>query len=320
MRVDTSSLRQRMSLGLCLLAALTAWGSISTAQIKNYDKKLSVALAVVDQNFAIDFSPSDENNSSSVDYHANTASLSGIQLSYLGLTLAYLTSATLDESQVAQKGKTSYEDLRGSLALGRNNQFIVSGYYNRFKRFFINNTAQVDPTADLFLKRSDIETFNTGGSLLYIWNPKSFSATAAYQLSDRQMRSGGSFLLQASFDANTIKGDDFLIPSTIRSQFGTDQELIEGKFATISASLGYSYTLVWKALYANAMVLFGRGYQTRDYQVGTTDFTDQDDTNKFNMGVAVGINADSFFFSLNFTQEQLDFETESITIKPGWRP
>ena len=215
-------------------------------------KKISTALVSVNHNYSLDIASRLENIDKRIQYAANTSSLSGIEVSFKGLTLAYLTTDGFSEEQIEKKGKTSYEDLRGGLFLGKEDQWVLLGYYNRYKGFYVDNTPEVDPLAPLYIQRKDIETFNAGGALMYIFEPKSFSAAAAYVQSAQQKKSGGSLLAMLSFDANHFSGEADFIPDSYQDNFGEQRDLTKGEVATASLSLGYSYTLVlWEVLFVN---------------------------------------------------------------------
>ena len=286
------------------------------ASVKTFDKHFSVALVSVDHRYKLSLASDLEDINSGVDYRANTSSLSGVEVSYKLLTLAYLTSDGFSEENIAQKGETSYEDLRGGLFLGKDYQWVVLGYYNRYKGMYIENTEEIDPLAALYLKRSDIEAFNAGGALMYIFSPKKFSAAAAYVQTAQQTKSGGSWLGLISFDANKFTGRTDLIPDSIESNFGVERDLRKGEFATASLSVGYSYTFVLSNFFLNGTILFGRGQQTKKYEYGATEISETGYANKFNMGYSAGYNGKSFYTGLSYVQNETRYTAGSVRIEP----
>ncbi len=87
----------------------------------------------MNHNYHLNFRSEVENIEKNINYAANTSSLSGFEVSYKGLTLAYLTSNGFTEEDITLKGETSYEDLRGGLFFGNKKQWVILGYYNRYK-------------------------------------------------------------------------------------------------------------------------------------------------------------------------------------------
>lgn len=313
-RVVTFILRNRFALFISLIFVLP-----SEASVKSFDDKLSIATVNEVHNFQLRFRPTNNLNNSEVDYEPNTTALSGFQLSYKGYALAYLTSAPFLEEDIALKGETSYEDIRGGVFLGKKKQFVLLGYYNRFKGFFIENTAAIDPTATPFIQNGSMETFNSGAGLMYIFDPDEFSASAAFIQSDQQTKSGGSFLMVASFDTNVIKGVDSFagVPTSVSDDFGDDQEFKEGKFGTTSLTFGYGHTFVWKNFFLSLTLLLGYGYQVREFTVGTEEISGTTGTTKQSYGASLGYNGESFFLTLAVVQDVISFETRSIEITPG---
>lgn len=303
-------------LKLSILALPFLLPSTALASVKTFDKHFSVALVQVDHNYKLGLASDLEDIDSGVDYRANTSGLSGVEVSYKLLTLAYLTSNGFTEEDLSQRGKTSYEDLRGGLFLGKDYQWVVLGYYNRYKGMYIENTEEIDPLAALYLKRSDIEAFNAGGALMYIFNPKTFSAAAAYVQTAQQTKSGGSWLGLFSFDANKFTGQTDLIPDSIENNFGPERDLQKGEFATASLSLGYSYTLVWNSFFINGTILFGRGQQTKKYEYGAAEVSDTGYANKFNLGYSTGYNGKSFYAGLSYVLNETKYTAGSVRVEP----
>lgn len=206
----------------------------------------------------------------------------------------------------------------GHFFFGKQKQFAVIGYYNRFKGFFVENTFTITPAATTFIKKPNLETFSAGASLVYIFSPERYSASAAFLQTERQTSSGGSFIVIASFDTNIIDGIDGFseVPSSISADFQTDQGLTKGTFATSSLAAGYGYTLVWSKLFFNLNLLFGGGIQAREFEVSGEKITGTRRANKSSLGFSLGFNGDSVFTVLAYLQDNLEFKTRTIDVRP----
>lgn len=301
------------AVGCILMMTLTR---TSQASVKTFEKNVSIALVQVDHRYNLSFNSDLEDIDSGVEYRANTSSLSGFELSYKLFTVAYLTSNGFSEEDIAQKGETSYEDLRGGFFLGDDYQWVLLGYYNRYKGLYIQNTPEIDPLAALYIKRTDIEAFNTGGALMYIFSPKTFSAAAAYVQTAQQTESGGSFLGLFSFDGNKFSGESDLIPDSIESNFGPERNLKKGEFATASLSLGYSYTFVLSNFFINGTILFGRGQQTKKYTYDSTETSRTGYANKFNFGYSAGYNGKSFYAGVSYVLNETQYTAGTVKVEP----
>ena len=288
------------------------------AGVKSYYDRFTLSFSVENHNYDLTFKVKDlENERNPVSYKPNTRVLSGLQATYKWLTLFYKTSAEFTEESIAEKGKTSYEDLRGAIFLGRKDQFFLLGYYNRYKGFYINNTSDIDPswsTGDPYLQREDIETFNTGVGLLYILDPNDFSGAAAFLQSARQTSSGGSWLFMASFDGAKINAEQALIPAAVQSQFGADATVQDIEFVTLTGSVGYGYSLIGGNFFLTAVALVGWGNQRKKYTIGTESVNNTGTTTKNTWGLSTGYNGDQFFIGLSLVNDTNNFSTRTLTI------
>lgn len=287
------------------------------ADVKNLDKKFSVALAAVQHDFGLNLNPDFKDATTRLHYRANTPSLAGFEVTIKGLTLAYLGSGGLSQSNIQKKGDTSYEDVRAGLFFGKEKQFVLLAYYNRFKGLYIENTPEVDPGADLYLKRTDVEAFNAGAGLMYIFSPKTFSAAAAYVQSARQTKSGGSFLLYLSSAMNYYHGTDDLIPVEIEADYGDQKDIRKARFVTTALSLGYAYSVILGKFFLNGTLLFGRGVQTKSYTYNEISKSETDDATKTNIGASIGYNGDAFYTGLSYVQDQTVFKAGTVEFTPS---
>ena len=299
-----------------LLFVFLVVSSICQAGVKDFDNKISVALVSVNHSYTLGLQSNLNNVDTTVNWRANTASLSGTEISYKGLTLAYLTSNGLTKQNIDLRGHTSYEDIRGGLFFGPKKNWVFLGYYNRYKGFYLDNTLEVDPTANLYIQQSHLETFNSGAALMYVFNPDSFSAAAAYVQSAQQTSSGGSWLLLTSFDVNYIKDDEDIIPKVVENDFGNQMNFREGKFATTSLSIGYAYTFVWKKVFANLTFILGRGIQQKSYTYDSLTENKTQNTDKSALGYSLGYNGDSVYFGMSYVQDNNSFDVGTVRVRP----
>lgn len=231
--------------------------------------------------------------------------------------MAFLSSGGLNASEVEDKGKTSYEDVRGSLHLGADKQWIVAGHYNRYKGLFVENTQDLTPGAATKIQRPDIEVFNSGASLMYIFSAQRYSAAAAYAQSDIQTESGGSFLAMVSVDSNYFKGESELIPLVVRPAFGEQQNLKEARFVTGSVLGGYAHTFVWNGFFINGTVLLGTGSQRQSYTYDDQHKTGQSQAFRQVISGALGYNGEQFFSGATLSFNRSDYDVGSVKISPN---
>lgn len=285
------------------------------AGVKDFGKKISIALVSQTDTFALRLSPTDASSQNTVDYRPNTTSINGFEATAYGLTLAYKTAAVMKPKDQTERGATSYEDIRGALSLGKQKQWTLVGYYNRYGGLYINNTSDFDSSFDtthIYLQRSDFSIFNSGLAIVYVFSPEKFSLAAAVFQSAQQTESAGSFLAMTSWDGTLFSATDPIIPSSVRPQFGVDALLTSGKFTTATAAVGYGYTFTWRSFFLTGVLLMGPGYQWREYTVASETKSSTINASKTVMGGTVGYNGESFFTGLSLINNSTNYHTDSV--------
>jgi len=292
--------------------------SLLRAAVQDFGRNYSFALTTETDEFALNLSPSDHQSINSVQYRPNLLPLNGFQVSVGGLTLAYQTTVARNPENDRKKGVTSYEDIRGALALGDRSQWLLVGYYNRYGGLFIENSSLLDPSyvaGESYLQRSDISVFNSGLGALYVFSPERFSIAASVLQSAKQTESAGSFIALVGFDGTLFTAGAPLVPSIVRSDFGQDGNLSEGKFTTVSVSGGYGYTFTKYSFFFTLMGLVGPGYQWRQYKVSDEEYSSTVNASKFTVGAALGYNGDSFFAGGSFVSNSTEYATKTVRIR-----
>lgn len=310
-----------MQLRICLSLILFIFAFLSfdvNAAVRDFSKSFSVALVGEANNFVLGLRPTVSGSQSKVSYQPNTTSISGIEITTHGFTLAYKTAAVMSPGDQVARGKTSYEDIRGALILGQKKQWLLIGYYNRYGGMFINNTSDFDPsfaTSGIYIQRSDFSIFNSGLAVMYIFNPDKFSLAASVFQSAQQTESAGSFLAMLSGDGTLFTATDPIIPSQAQNQFGQDALLTSGKFTTASAAIGYGYTFTGNSFFLTLVALFGPGYQWREYSVANIVKTSSINTSKVVYGASLGYNGERFFSGVSLINNSTSYHTESISFE-----
>lgn len=251
-----------------------------------------------------------------VEYQPNVGSPAGISLSYAGLFgFSYITEIN-EEKVTDDKGRTSYDDYRFTFAF---DSFMVNLNYLRYHGFFIENSDQIDPSLpddEPFIRRGDIKSSNVGGSFVYVFSAERFSLPAILDQTQRQEQSGGSWMAGASHSEFEFTGDSALIPDQVQDQFGSDATIFRGRFSTLSATLGYGYTWVFRSkFYISGLVMVGTGRQLRSYRTENGHVSDDGRVEKFDARFGIGYNGDTFFLGAHSYGDATTFKTESIRIR-----
>ena len=167
-------------------------------------------------------------------YRPNTTNNLGIGASYdwLTLNLAYGFDF-LNQNQ--DRGDTKYLDLQSHLYLGKINIDLFGQFY---RGYYLSN--QLQPDGEIYV-RPDLGVVEIGASVQYVFNHRKYSFKAAFQNTEYQKRSAGSWLLGWDMFYGAVEADSSLVPGFVEGGF-TDFDRL--RFIKSGPSGGYAYTLV----------------------------------------------------------------------------
>ncbi len=176
-------------------------------------------------------------NKNSIDYKPNSPMGIGLSVAYKGFSLS--GGMSFDFMRDKSRGKTRAVDFQYHY-YGR--RFIFDFFFQDYKGFYTGEEVQ-----DLVMY-PDIELRQYGLSGQYLFNHKKFSSRAAFNQSERQAKSAGSFQVGGGFFYNQVSSDSSLVMYG-RNKLDSYQ---------ISLSGGYAYTWVIKKFYfASVGMSFG---------------------------------------------------------------
>ncbi len=290
----------------------------ANASSTDLSHSFGLGLIIASPNYGLGFKPSDETVDTELDYQANLKSLYGYQVSAFGFSLSYLTDQPTDTISEEAFGKTTYDEVRIGFYFGNRDQWYWNGYYTRYKGLYVENSVEVDnslSSTDAKIQNPDIQVFTTGGGFLYIFDPVSYSAAAAFTQSAQQKTSGGSWLARFVGDHILVFDENKIIPEQVSSQYGVDKDLVEARFLSLSLQGGYGQTWVWNNFFFTAQLMFGPGAVVRSYKSADTETVhDQSSTSRLSFWVALGYNAEHFYLAYSSTQDSTSFRTASIRV------
>lgn len=249
-------------------------------------------------------------------FSPNLAQLWGVRVAVHDFfTLGYGFKIRQLDKDLEEKGSTRYEDWRFSFPF---KSFVVNAVYNQFKGIYIANSSDVDPawaSGQPYLQNPNMKIISGSVNLTYIWSPEKFSLIAALDQVVRQTQSGGSLLLGLAASQTIFKDNSPIIPSAIRSQYGTDQNIQYGSFLALTAKVGYGYTWVWgKAWYASISAQLGGGQQRRVYRDASDEHSSWHVASKLDGLISLGYNGDILFIGGHLNGDSTSYRTTSIEI------
>jgi len=172
-------------------------------------------------------------------------------------------------------------------------QNAVDAYYLRDRGFYVTS-----PFRELSVHKPerypqlpDAVVTNLGFNWYYVFNPDRYSLKAAFDQSEFQTQSGGSWLASPFYNHLEMSLGDRFIGGVGDDSVTTMPNLAAGRFDTAGASFGYGYAYIWGRFFASAIGALGPGVEyQRVYPNDSGVKTNVNLAWKINVNVAMGFN------------------------------
>lgn len=254
--------------------------------------------------------------SAKVRWTPNYRAKTGISISYAGIGgFSVSGMSELAKESAELKGVSRITDYRFRFPW---RHFMLSLAYQKNQGFYIDNTGAIDTSlVGQYIKNPDMLMETKSLLAIFVANPE-FSLSAFLDHSERQTRSGGSWLIvgkvaEASFRDPTQNFG--LIPTAIRSRFQPESLVHEGQFRSMGIGGGYGHTLAFgKIGYATAMGLLGPAAQSGKLSDATQDFTSSSTGALLNVDLGIGANGEIHVFGLHLSAEASIYKTAATEV------
>jgi hypothetical protein len=239
----------------------------------------------------------------------------GVDLSTSIIGIGFATRVPTPEDQKLLKGETDYQDYRFSLAFP---SLFISLNAQRYVGFFIENSSSIDPTtggSNPYIRLPNLELTNASLGATYTFSPETFSLKAAWDQTVRQTESGGSWLAGGYVGDTRFTDTQPIITSQIRSDFGSEQNIREGRFTSVILRGGYGHTFVLAQKWFLSLTgligygpTFGKTFDgTLNREISTTGVHGD-------ALISLGFNGDNFFAGFFASGGTVSYQTESLNI------
>ena len=182
-----------------------------------------------------------------IDYRPNENYNVGVGVGHKWLNLDLALSFPFINDDDEFFGKTKRFDIQANMYLNRFtvdlNYQTYKGYYGSNPQDYINEFDRRNPVYPI---RPDISTFNTAVNVLYNFKPDKFSYRAAFTYNERQVKSGGSWLVGSFLSYFQMKADSTIVPFEERDEFNPDADFRSAKYINTGVSGGYGHTFIIK--------------------------------------------------------------------------
>ncbi len=181
-------------------------------------------------------------------------------------------------------------------------------YYQDFRGYYLSNSAEVLGAATPIV-RDDMRSEFYGGSAYWIFSHDRLSIAAANAGTERQVSSGGSWLMGLGYSEQWLRSNGVLAPTGLETTYGEMGALQQGKFKTLHLSAGYAYTWVFvPKWFFHFWISIGAGPQHQDFVSRITGSVKRWAPASKGVGrFSLGYNGDTFFCAINAVNDSTGF-------------
>jgi hypothetical protein len=241
----------------------------------------------------------------------NTYSLGlGVYLFELGVELAF--AIPLREQRIERFGESHARDIHLNILSKR---WGVDAFYQGYSGFYLLDNENEPEAKEPFPQRPDIGTKNFGITGHYVFNHQKFSFRSAYNYSERQLYSKGSFLLFAALNTFRVAADSSIVIGYRQNDFGSHVNFTRLRYTTFSIAPGYTFNLTYNHFYLNTTLAVGPAHHWMNYTF-EGEWTAHSDIaiNSFiGARVAIGYNGYRIFGGISFISQGSTLRFEDVT-------
>lgn len=251
-----------------------------------------------------------------VQYSPNEAVDLSILLMIKNFGMQYcgrLNSTAKDEDTY---GRTDYMDVH---AFGYLHNVAIDIVFQRYRGFYMEEPGRHSvswSSGDPYPQRRDLHVTTMGLNYYYIFFPGDFSFRAAFNQTQQQRRSAGSFIFLISPFSYKVESDSSLIPAGEDALYGRDAGFFRGNYTTLSFAPGFFYTFIIQSdFFVTVGAFAGAGVQQYMYETALEDIRGNGYVYKLNGKFSAGYSAGSFYlgFAANYDYAYLKMKESAIS-------
>jgi hypothetical protein len=245
-------------------------------------------------------------------YQPNKTFNAGLGITYKFVTLKVSTGI---HQPIDTRGRTRDLDVQFH-SYGR--KYTIDFLAQFYKGFYLPDQRFALAGKDYYV-RPDLAVSALGTSFQYVLNHRKFSYRAAFQQTEWQKKSAGTFLVGLELFMGRFRGDSTIVPAELQER-NSAESLRKMRFLELGPNAGYSYTWVYKKFFINAGAALS-------LNVGVNRFIDASGGQTYVglspntvVRVSMGYNVRQWGVNLLYLSTALhipDFESRSVVVNTG---
>ncbi|MDZ4081651.1 MAG: DUF4421 family protein [Bdellovibrionales bacterium] len=291
------------------LAAITAQANESSGKFETPEDKFLIKPYIEIPGLNLEFK-SRLSTGKLVNWTPNYRAQTGLGISYDGLIgVSASAKGELSREDENLKGRSEYQDLRFRFPWRR---FSIELGYQKLRGFFAENTTDFDPGSTVYLKRPDLVLESKYVNVTFTLKPDRYSLAAAFDQSERQTSSGGSWLGTLNIVENVFEdtGQVPLIPTGLQVHFPNEALVTNGRFLSVTAGGGYGHLWTFgETGFAFSQILIGVGAQSGKSSDGTQEFSASESAGNIKLDFGAGSNGKKYVSGILFSIDQTSNKT-----------
>lgn len=293
------------------LQAQESQDSVRSKYVQRFPDKFFVWPVIKQRSLFFDISQRSD-NSKVLNYRPNNSFGIGLGFYLFEIAFEVTTAIPLNEKNRATYGDSDVSDLQANL-LAKN--FAATIFRQDYTGFYVADPNRLIATDEEFAKRPDIEMINTGINGIYIFNHEKFSLRSAYNYSERQLKSGGSFVITGTLNNVRLKADSTILGSRYRNFFPSGGSFNQMGYTTVGLAPGYTFSLVYRSFFLNTTLAVGPAHHWIKYKpIGEREQFDISVNTYADVRIALGYNSQRFFAGMSYVSQSRDIRFDDIRI------
>ncbi|HAF28144.1 MAG TPA: hypothetical protein DCG75_03760 [Bacteroidales bacterium] len=282
------------------------------SRISDLTNRFNIYTGLIGKFHSIELENPDINKKLKYEPNGNTSIMLGFNYKWLGLGFNFSPGFLNKDDEIY--GESSRFDTQLNIYT---KSFGIDAHLQYYKGFYLKNPDKfIDWQNDFYPQRTDLESLSFGLSAYYFFNNKKFSYKAAFNRTQVQKKSAGSFILGTYVNAIIVNSPGGFIPTELPDSLLAFYNLDAYVTNSVGVSGGYTYTLVFlKNFFINASLVPGFGYRSATFQTNENDTkVNGSITGSLNARVALGYEGKHLYAGLTFVSFVDSYNYESISI------